>query len=110
MQLSQSYFTVFIDGVERGELWGNQVRVFDVSPGTHTVQLGLGWGWVLRSRSLSFSVEDGQTADFACNRILLLWEFPNLHPALEKDLARMQKLLGTPPVPRNLAKPDPEGT
>jgi hypothetical protein len=106
MQLSQGYCTVYIDGVERGELWGKQVRVFDVSPGTHDVQVGLGWGWVLRSRPLSFTVEAGQTADLVCARILHYLDFPKLRVAREKDIARMQKLLRTPPVPRNLAMPE----
>lgn len=109
LQLSQGYFTVFIDGVERGELWGHQVRVFDVSPGMHDVQVGAGWGWFWRSRPLRFDVEVGQIADFACSPVQSFLGWGDLRPATEWDKARMQRLIASPPAPRNLATPEADG-
>lgn len=102
------YFTVFIDRKERGELWTNQVRTFEVAPGQHELQLGTGWGWLFRSQRLSFEVGVGETADFACRRFWSSRGWSSLRPATKKDLAAIAKLTPKPPTPRNLGR-DPFG-
>jgi hypothetical protein len=104
-QLGQDrYLSVFIDHQERGELWTNQVRTFDVGPGRHEVRLGTS---LHRSRSMSFEVDVGQTADFACPRFWSSVGWARLHPATEKDLAGIAKLRSQSPLPRNLADKPP---
>jgi hypothetical protein len=98
------YLTVFIDRRERGELWTDQVRTFEVAPGQHEVQLGTGWGWWHRSQTLSFEVGPGEIADFACPRFWSSVGGARLRPATEKDLAGVSEGRKDSPKPRNLAE------
>lgn len=69
------YFHVLIDGIDRGELWPNQVKVFEVSPGHHEMQLKQGLGtrsslltFSARSRVGLLSVADSRRANGAPSR------------------------------------------
>jgi hypothetical protein len=102
-----NYLTLWIDGVERGELWGNQVKVIGVSPGQHEVQLKSGWGIGSRSRVLTFQVEPGAAIDLACPRLPTTLGWGDLRPATPRDKDRMHRLSAkvSAPTPRNLATP-----
>lgn len=98
------YFNVLIDGVDRGELWPNQVKTLQVSPGQHDIQLRQ--GLATKSTVLTFSTDGEQVAEFACSRLLTAVGLTGLHPANKEESLRMQKLVVEPPAPRNLAAQD----
>jgi hypothetical protein len=104
------YFTVFIDHKERGELWTNQVRTFDVAPGLHEVQLGTGWGWLHRSQPLSLEVGVGESAELACPRFWSSVGWAHLRWATKNDLVGMAALRTETPKPRNLAEQEQKGS
>jgi hypothetical protein len=94
---------VLIDGVDRGELWPNQVKVFDVSSGQHEIQLRQ--GLATKSSALTFSTDSEQVAEFACSKLLTAVGLTGLHPATKEESVRMKKLIVAPPTPRNLGSP-----
>jgi hypothetical protein len=98
------YFSVFIDGVDRGELWAKQVKLFEVDLGSH--QLQLKQGGVTRSRLLTFTAASGQIVEFACSRLLTAAGLTGLHEATASEGMRMKSLTVEQPTPRNLAPPD----
>ena len=100
-----NYLTVWIDGVERGELWGNQVKVIQVSAEQHEIQLKSGWGIGSRSRVLTFQVEPGVAIDLACPWLPITLGWGDLRPATTRDQDKMQRLSVEAPTPRNLAEP-----
>jgi hypothetical protein len=98
------YFSVIIDERDRGELWPNQVRTFNVHSGDHQIQLRQ--GVITKTSPLKFSVESQQRVDFACSRLRTVAGLVGLHPASPKESEKMQMLIPHPPEPRNLASPD----
>jgi len=102
-----SYFSVFIDGVDRGELWAKQIKVFEVDPGDHELQLKQGVS--TRSRVLTFTAASGQEVEFACSRLLSAVGLTGIHQATPDESAVMKHLAVPPPTPRNIAPP-PEDT
>jgi len=98
------YLHVFLDGIDVGELWANQVRTFDVAPGEHQLRLTQ---FVIRRASLSFSVREGEALELACSRFAVLGLF-GLHPATRRESQKI-RVLGDHadrPIPRDLAAPD----
>jgi len=101
---SYRYLIVAIDGTEVGELWPRQVKVFDVVPGLHRVQLRVPpLRWV-RSREVEVTVNADDAVDFACWPNLLGTGPFGLHVATAKDKARMQRMIPTPPTPTDLGQ------
>jgi hypothetical protein len=83
------YFRVVIDGVEAGELWANQVRVFQIAPGDH--RLWLKQYFFRSSQRLNFFVASGQEVDFTCSQLAAFGLF-GLHEATPKQRLKMQEL------------------
>jgi hypothetical protein len=98
------YFHVLIDGVDRGELWPNQVKTLQVGTGQHDIQLRQ--GLATKSTVLTFSTNGEKVAEFACSRFLTAVGLTGLHSATKEESLRMQKIVVEPPTPRNLAAPD----
>jgi hypothetical protein len=102
---------VFIDGREVGDLWANQIKYFDVKPGTHTVQLRQ---YIVRFNKLVISAEDGQTVELACwssrwaflSKALSWTPYPYLHQMTPRERRRVERMAAksAPPTPRNLAE------
>jgi len=99
-------FTVLIDDREQGELWPKQAKTFQVTPGHH--KLRLTQGILTKSHELSFSVEPGESAEFACSRLLSIFGLMGLHAASAPERAKMRGLAVDTPTPRNLAISNPE--
>jgi len=95
------YFSIVLDGVDRGELWSKQVKELSISSGPHVLQLKQ--GMVTRSRSVPFEVTDGEVIDFACSRIATIFGLTGIHRANTTERGTIQKLMPSPIVPRNLA-------
>jgi len=87
-----------------GVLWSHQVKVFDVAPGQHSIQLKQ--GLMTQSRLLTFVAESGETLEFAYSRPLTVVGFTGLHPATSAESQKMQSLTVPPPTPRNVCLPD----
>jgi hypothetical protein len=102
---------VFIDGHEVGDLWANQIKYFDVKPGTHTVQLRQ---YIVRFNKLVVSTEGGQTVELACwsakwaflSKVLSWTPYPYLHGMTARERRRVERMAAksTSPTPRNLAE------
>jgi hypothetical protein len=99
------YFTVFLDGAERGELWGDQVRVFEIAPGRHEVRVKQGWGLFQGSPTLPFEAGPGQAVEFACSRLSSVLGWADLHRATATESAKVRRYVDQAPAPRNLALP-----
>ena len=103
--LSSWYYKVLIDGVQAGELWNRQVKVFEVKPGVHEVRIKR---WPsFRSNSLKLTMEESQTVELACPfwaGIPTLFGLPRIRLANEKDKVRMRTLVENPVTPRNLGE------
>ena len=85
------YFRVFLDGMDVGELWADQVRTFEVVPGQHQLRL---MQFVVRRGSIAFSVEEGQVMELACSR-LAVFGLLGLHPATPKESQGSANLTNT---------------
>lgn len=98
------YFRVFLDGMDVGELWADQVRTFEVVPGQHQLRL---MQFVVRRGSIAFSVEEGQVMELACSR-LAVFGLLGLHPATPKESQRIRELdeHRERPAPRDLGGQD----
>ena len=89
-------FTVFIDGVEVGQIWSNQVKAFDVAPGAHRVYVR----FVLFRKSAELEVTlDAGTQEFlfCCTNWLA---YPILRRSSENDILKMRAAGLTSPMPR----------
>jgi hypothetical protein len=90
-------FSVFIDGVDRGEVWARQTKTFDVTPGEHEVRLKR--GRLIRSNSIKVTVDSTKTMDVACSIRGDLVGWPELQLATQRQRDRMKKIVTTPPAP-----------
>jgi hypothetical protein len=85
---------VFLDGSKVGAISPNQIAVYQVSPGEHSLGLHFLAG-VRRSRKLSVPLADGEEKQFVCVLNAVAW--PSIRHATPEDLAAMQRLQ-SPPV------------
>lgn len=103
--ISSWYYRVLIDGVEVGELWNRQIKVFEVEPGIHEVQIKR---WPLfGSNRLNLSMKESQTVELACpfwTGVPRLFGLPRIRLAKEHDKSRMRKLTENLVTPRNLGE------
>lgn len=98
------HYGVIIDGIDIGDIWPGQVKVFDISPGDHTLQLRL-LGPLRGSAKQSFSVAAGEQVVFECHTG---WNFfAQLRPATHKDREDMERATAQPPTPRDLGHDGP---
>ena len=103
---------VVVDGQVVGQVWGYQTSVFDVTPGSHSVQLRRGWLLsVLRSRSVTVTAAANEVVDLASSALpLLLAGTPGLRFATPRDIARADAGRMGAPTSRNLVESGDEGT
>jgi hypothetical protein len=99
------YYHVIVDGIDVGEVWPRQTKVFDVTPGEHGVQVrrvGLPFG----RKALLVSVDAGQVVELACWLDPLTLGLSGLHLATPRESAKMRKIVKIPDSPRNLGASD----
>ena len=59
---------VFIDGIKSGKLNNGKTKIFEVTPGIHSLQLKMNWS-LLRSDVKDFRINAGEALKFECNFI-----------------------------------------
>jgi len=80
--------TVFLDGSDVGAISPKQVKVYQVSPGEHSLSLHF-LGGLRRSQKLSVSLAEGEEKQFVC--LLNGFSWPTIRPATPKDVAAMER-------------------
>lgn len=80
--------TVFLDGSKVGTIAPEQVELYQVSPGEHTLCLHF-LGGLRRSRKLNFALAEGETKQFTCRLNRFAW--PSVRPANLDDVAAMKE-------------------
>jgi hypothetical protein len=86
--------SVFLDGSKVGAISPKQLKVYQVSPGDHSLTLHFLAG-LRRSRKLSVPLAEGEEKQFVC--LLNAFAWPSIRPATPKDVAAMQRWQ-SPPV------------
>jgi hypothetical protein len=101
--ISGVHYRVVIDGADVGELWPEQVKTFQVTPGEHEVQLKrFRCRW--RNR-LTVTVHPGEAVELAsASEWVALSGFVDLHLATAKDHVAMTQTRYAVPPPRNLGE------
>ncbi len=95
------HYDVRIDGRSVGEVWPKQVKVVDVDPGEHQIQLRF-WPWMW-TRKRVFSVAPGEAVELACGAgWTWLPGLNDLHLATTEEKEQMRGSLGNALPPRNL--------
>jgi len=98
------YFSVLVDGVNVGEIWPRQTKVFEVVPGDH--QLCLRYWFLRRSGELDFSVRAGEEVELKC---WMNWiGYPVLRPATADDSVKMRRPVAERTPPTNLGAEQPQ--
>ena len=86
--------SVFLDGSKVGAISPKQIKVYQVSPGEHSLSLHF-LGGLRRSRKLYVRLAEGEEKQFVC--LLNAFAWPSIRPATPKDVAAMQRCQ-SPPV------------
>jgi hypothetical protein len=79
--------SVFLDGSEVGSISPKQIKVYQVSPGDHSLSLHF-LGGLRRSRRLIVSLAEGEEKQFVCLLNAIAW--PSIRPATPRDVAAME--------------------
>ena len=85
--------TVFLDGSKVGTISPNQIVVYRVSPGEHSLSLHF-LGGLRRSRRLHVPLAEGEGKQFVC--LLNAFGWPSIRPATPDDDAAMKRLNSAP--------------
>ena len=80
--------TVFLDGSKAGAISPKQIKVYQVSPGEHSLSIHF-LGGLRRSRKLHVPLAEGEEKQFVC--LLNGWGWPSIRPATPKDVAAMER-------------------
>ena len=80
--------TVFLDGSKVGAISPKQIKVYQVSPGEHSLSIHF-LGGLRRSRKLHVPLAEGEEKQFVC--LLNGWAWPSIRPATPKDVAAMER-------------------
>jgi hypothetical protein len=80
--------SVFLDGSKVGTISPKQIRVYQVSPGEHSLSLHF-LGGLRRSRKLSVSLAEGEERQFVC--LLNAFAWPSIRPATPEDVVAMER-------------------
>jgi hypothetical protein len=80
--------SVFLDGSKVGAISPKQIKVYQVSPGEHSLSLHFLWG-LRRSRKLYVPLAGGEEKQFVCLLNGIGW--PSIRPATPKDVAAMER-------------------
>ncbi|MGP0029783.1 MAG: hypothetical protein ACLPVF_04680 [Acidimicrobiales bacterium] len=79
--------SVFLDGSGVGVISPNEIKVYQVSPGDHS--LGLHFlGGMRRSKQLSVALAEGENKQFVC--LLNAFAWPSIRPATPEDVAAIE--------------------
>ena len=95
--------SVFLDGSKVGAISPKQIKVYQVSPGEHSLSLHF-LGGLRRSRKLHVPLAEGEEKQFVC--LLNAFGWPSIRPATPNDVAAMERLHSAPVTARSL----PEAT
>ena len=80
--------SVFLDGSKVGAISPKQIKVYQVSPGEHSLSLHF-LGGLRRSRKLYVPIAAGEEKQFVCLLNGMGW--PSIRPATPKDVAAMER-------------------
>jgi len=87
--------SVFPDGSKLGAISPKQIKVYQISPGEHSLSLHF-LGGLRRSRTLCVSLAAGEEKQFVC--LLNAFAWPSIRPATPKDVAAMERCQSPPVV------------
>lgn len=85
--------SVFLDGSKVGAISPKQIKVYQVSPGEHSLSLHFLKG-LRRSRKLHVPLAEGEEKQFVC--LLNAFGWPSIRPATPNDVAAMERLHSAP--------------
>ena len=74
--------SVFLDGSKVGAISPKQIKMYQVSPGEHSLSLRF-LGGLRRSRKLSVPLAEGEEKQFVCLLNVFVW--PSIRPATPKE-------------------------
>jgi hypothetical protein len=80
--------SVLLDGSKVGAISPKQIKVYQVSPGEHSLSLQF-LGGLRRSRKLSVPLAEGEEKQFVC--LLNAFAWPSIRPATPTDVAAMER-------------------
>jgi hypothetical protein len=85
--------SVFLDGSKVGAISPKQIKVYQVSPGEHSLSLHF-LGGLRRSRRLHVPLAEGEEKQFVC--LLNAFGWPSIRLATPNDVAAMERLHSAP--------------
>ena len=91
--------SVFLDGSKVGAISPKQIKVYQVSPGEHSLSLHF-LGGLRRSRKLHVPLAEGEEKQLVC--LLNAFGWPSIRPATPNDVAAMER---QPAAPDNGSDP-----
>jgi hypothetical protein len=92
--------SVFIDGSKVGAIAPEEIKVYQISPGDHSLSLHF-LGGLRRSKKVSVTLAEGEKKQFVCALNAFAW--PSLRPATPEDVAAME---GSQSRPVGAAEPE----
>jgi len=96
-------FTVVLDHRPAGKIGNEQVRVFNVDPGEHTLRMR--FILLRRSKEMRMSLKEGEEREFVCGSNGFGW--PTLREASPEDLAEIRgSSISEPPKPADSVSPN----
>ncbi|MGO8722189.1 MAG: hypothetical protein ACLQRM_05550, partial [Acidimicrobiales bacterium] len=81
--------SVFLDRSKVGVISPKEMKVYQVSPGEHSLDLHI-LGCLRRSRKLHVPLAEGEEKQFVC--LLNAFGWPSIRPATNSDVAAMERL------------------
>jgi len=84
---ASGHVSVFLDGSKVGVVSPKEIKVYQVSPGEHSLSLHF-LGGLRRSRKLDVPLCEGEEKQFVC--LLNGFAWPSIRPATPKDVAAME--------------------
>jgi hypothetical protein len=79
--------SVYLDGSKVGAISPKEMKMYQVSPGEHSLSLHF-LGGLRRSRRLSVPLAEGEEKQFVC--LLNAFAWPSIRPATPEDVAAME--------------------
>jgi hypothetical protein len=96
-------FTVVLDHRPAGKIGNEQVRVFNVDPGEHSLRMR--FVLLRRSKEMRMSLKEGEEREFVCGSNGFGW--PTLREASPEDLAEIRgSSISEPPKPADSVSPN----
>ena len=87
--------SVLLDGSKVGAISPKQIKVYQVSPGEHSLSLRF-LGGLRRSRKLHVPLAEGEEKQLVC--LLNAFGWPSIRPATPNDVVAMERLHPAPDV------------